>query len=277
MRIAVTGGSGELGRHLVPYLLAAGHDVVSIDRAPPATPHDPPARSAEHVTADVCDFETLADCLRGCQALIHLAAHRSPVGQPAPVVYGENTLGSYNVLHAAATLGIRRLCLASSINAIGGAYSGSPHYDYFPLDERHPSYAEDSYSLSKWVMEQQAAAFARQYDGLSIASLRFHWLLESHARAAQLTAALGAKAARHLWGYTLLLEADRACLLALTADFSGHEIFYIAAPRIADPEPALELARRHYPGTPVRGDLLGQVGFFDCRKAERLLCWRHAE
>ncbi len=35
MRIAVTGGNGDMGRSLIPYLLEQGHTVVSIDRATP--------------------------------------------------------------------------------------------------------------------------------------------------------------------------------------------------------------------------------------------------
>jgi hypothetical protein len=46
------------------------------------------------------------------------------------------------VLSAAATLGIQRVCSASSINAIGGAFSRAPRYDYFPIDEQHPTYVE---------------------------------------------------------------------------------------------------------------------------------------
>jgi len=192
-------------------------------------------------------------------------------------VYTDNTAGSYNALSAAATLGLKRICLASSINAIGGAFSRSPRYDYFPLDEQHPTYAEDPYSLSKWVLEQQADAFARRYEWMSIASLRFHWLLDSRERAVQETSAFGATAIRHLWAYTLLTEANRACLLSVTADFAGHEAFYIVAPRTAASEPSLDLARQHYPNTPIRGDLSGHNGFFNCAKAERLLKWKHAE
>ncbi len=54
------------------------------------------------------------------------------------------------------------------MNAIGGAFSQSPKYDYFPLDEQHPTYAEDPYSLSKWVLEQQADAFACRYEWMKI-------------------------------------------------------------------------------------------------------------
>ena len=39
MRIAVTGGNGDMGRNLIPYLLEQNHTVVSIDRALPAQLH----------------------------------------------------------------------------------------------------------------------------------------------------------------------------------------------------------------------------------------------
>lgn len=164
MKIAVTGGSGELGRNLIPYLLEQGHSVVSIDRSLPPVPDPVPARRPEYVVADTRNFGEVVASTRGCDALIHLAAHRTPLNHPDSVVYVENTASSYNALSAAATLGIKRVCLASSINAIGSTFSRSPRYDYFPLDEQHPTYAEDPYGLSKWVLEQQADAFARRYE-----------------------------------------------------------------------------------------------------------------
>lgn len=271
MKIAVIGGNGDMGRALVPHLLDQGHEVVSVDRAMPATP-SPQVRS---MVADACDFGQVVSCLQGCAGVVHLAAHRSPTNAPDHQIYVENTTSSYHVLLAAASLGIERICLASSINAIGGVFSRVPRYDYFPLDEQHPCYAEDPYSLSKWVLEQQADAFARRYEHLAIASLRFHWLIASYEEAAAKSAASVEAARKHLWAYTLLSEAARACLLALTAPFSGHEVFYIAAPRTAMSIPSRELAERHYPHVALRGDLSERRGFFDCSKAERLLGWKH--
>jgi UDP-glucose 4-epimerase len=273
MRIAVTGGNGDLGRSLIPYLLEQSHTVVSIDRALPAD-YKP---GVDPLIADTRDFGQLAASIRGCDALIHLAAIRAPSNHPDPVVYADNTLGSYNALSAASALGLKRVCLASSINAIGGAFSRSPHYDYFPVDEAHPTYSEDPYSLSKWVLEQQADAFARRYEWMTIASLRFHWLLDSRATAIQNTSGLPEIALRHLWAYTLLREACRACLLSLTAEFPGHEVFYTVAPRTAASEPSHQLARMHYPNTHIRGALQDHAGFFDCGKAGRLLGWKHKE
>src|SRR5262245_27981974 len=275
MRIAVTGGSGELGRNLVPYLLEQGHSVVSIDCALPPMAIPRPVGMPQFMVADARNFGELVASLRECDAVIHLAAHRSPMNQPDVVVYNENTAGSYNLLSAAATLGIRRVCLASSINAIGGAFSRAPRYDYFPVDEQHPTYAEDPYSLSKWVLEQRADAFVRRFEDMRIASLRFHGLMDDRERAVTFASFLGPMAARHLWAYTLTSEASRACLLAITADFAGHEVFYLVAPRTTMTESSIDLARQHYPNTPIRGDLSDHAGFFDCSKAARVLGWKH--
>ena len=273
MRIAVTGGNGDVGRSLSPYLLEQNHSVVSIDRASPATRMS----GVDFLIADTRNFGEFIASIRGCDALIHLAAIRAPGNHPDPVVYADNTVSSYNALSAASALGIKRVCLASSINAIGGAFSRSPQYDYFPLDEQHPTYAEEPYGLSKWVLEQQADAFARRYEWMTIASLRFHWLLDTRDQAVRNSERNKEFSIRHLWAYTLLDEARRAILLSLTADFNGHEVFYITAPSTASDRPSLELAQEYYPHTEIRGDFSNHMGFFNCAKAGHLLGWKHQE
>ena len=273
MKIAVTGGSGELGRNLTPYLLEQGHEVVSIDRNLP----EKYIPGVNLMVADTLDFGQLVQCFEDCEAVIHLAAIRGPGSHPPTLLYANNTLSSYNVLSAAAVLGIKRVCLASSINAIGGAFSRAPVYNYFALDEGHPTYAEDPYSLSKWVMEQQADAFVRRYEWMKIASLRLHMMVASREQAVERTAMLTEVVMRHLWGYTLFEEANRAFLMSLEAGFEGHQTFYIVAPRTAVAEPSLDLARRYFPNAEIRTDLSNQAGFFNCAKAGKLLGWQHKE
>jgi nucleoside-diphosphate-sugar epimerase len=266
-----------MGRALIPYLVEQGHSVVSLDRSLPQAVYPPANPQVHYMVADMRNFGEMVAAFHGCQAVIHLAAHATPLDAPEPVIYADNTLGSYNALAAAEALGIQRVCLASSINAIGGVFSHSPRYDYFPVDEQHPTYAEDPYALSKWVLEQQGDAFARRYPTMQIASLRFHWLQPTRERAVEITRSFAEGSRRHLWSYLLLSEASRACLLAVTADFPGHQVFYLTAPRTAAPEPSLELAQKYYPNTPIRGDLSDHTSFFSCAKAERLLGWRHEE
>jgi UDP-glucose 4-epimerase len=132
-------------------LLEHNRQVVMMDCAP-STNSLP---GAEYLVVDMRNYNKVINALHGCDALIHLAAHSTP-NHPDAVLYNDNTTISYNALSVAAKLGIRRVCLASSVNAIGGEYSRAPRYDYFPIDEQHPTYAEHPYSLSKWVLEQQA-------------------------------------------------------------------------------------------------------------------------
>lgn len=277
MIIAITGGSGGIGRAVTTMALAQGHTIVSIDRVePPAGTAQPGVR---YIQADLADYEAVERAFAGCDALIHLGAIASPGRHPDHVVHNNNVVGSYNALIAAANLGITRVCQASSVNAIGHSYSREPRYDYFPIDENHPTYNEDPYSLSKWICEQQGDSIVRRYEQMRIASLRFHWVVPS----LELPRSVHKQRAenpqpKHLWAWTHQAAAARACLLGVTADFSGHEVFFIIAPNtVADEATSLELAQRFYPQVPVRGDLSGHRSFFDSSKAERLLGWKHDE
>ncbi len=275
MQIAITGGSGRIGRAVISLALSQGHNVVSIDRAAPV--QDAVQPGVTHVEAEITDYPTFEQALPGCDALVHLAAIPSPFRHPDYIVHNNNVVTSYNALSAAAKHGIKRICQASSINATGAAFSRRPRYDYFPLDEEHPTYNEDPYSLSKWICEQQGDSFARRYETMAIASLRFHGIVPDRATAARRPNEFDGLFIKHLWGYTRLDAAARACLLALTAPFTGHEVFYVVAPDTVMDLPSLELKERFFPGVPVRGDLSDNRGFFNCEKAERLLGWQHDE
>ncbi len=238
----------------------------------------------EHLCLDVTDCEALLAAAEGCEAMVHLAAYPSPAGRPAHQVHNANVVASYNAVLVAAVAGMHHYCYASSVNAIGGAFSVRPRYDYFPLDEAHQSYTEDPYSLSKWEGEQQASSVCRRYPALSAASLRLHYLVESlevlvarmrQPRTPAEQQRFDAFAARDLWGYTSLGAAARACLDAVTAPWEGHEVFYIVAPRTWADVPSPSLHLDHYAGVPLRRPLAANDGFYDCDKARRLLAWEH--
>ncbi len=221
------------------------------------------------------EYDRLVEAFAGCDALIHMAAIPSPGRHPDHVVHNNNVVGSYNALRAAAENGIMRICQASSVNAIGHAYSRNPRYDYFPLDELHPNYSEEPYSLSKWICEQQGDAFARRYEDIRISSMRFHWVVPNRERAAQNFTVDGPHVEKHLWAYTRFDAAADACLRSLDAPFRGHEAFYIAAPDTTVDVPSRELAARYFPGIPIHGDFSGRESFFSSAKAERMLGWKH--
>lgn len=277
MKIAVTGGTGGVGRAIVTEALSQGHSVVSIDRVEPADFQE--QDNLKFILADAAEYEQLVSAFKGCDALIHMAAIPAPGKDPDHVIHNNNVVGSYNALLAAVENGIMRICQASSVNAIGLTFSRTPRFDYFPVDEAHANYNEEPYSLSKWICEAQADSFARRYEDIRIASMRFHWVVADRASAGRsfdIETEDAEEAAKHLWAYTRFDSAARACLLSLDAGlFDGHEIFYIVAPDTAVDVPSKELAARFIPGVPITGDLSGRRSFFSSAKAERVLGWKH--
>jgi nucleoside-diphosphate-sugar epimerase len=272
MKIAVTGSTGRIGREITTQALAAGHEVVGIDRLDPA---EPPTGNLTFIRADTDDYEGLVAAMKGCDALVHMAAIPAPIGYEDHVVHNNNVVGSYNAMRAAIENGVRRICQASSVNAIGLAFSRDPRCDYLPIDEEHPNYSEEPYSLSKWICEAQADTFVRRYEDLVIASMRFHYVVPERAQAAKVYNASEENTARHFWAYTLVGPAAEACLLSLTADFTGHEVFYIAAPDTTIDIPSMDLHDRLHPDVPIKGDLSGYNSFFNSSKAGRILGWTH--
>jgi len=277
MKIAVTGGSGRVGRAIIDMALKRGDSLVSIDRVEnPAAQEIHP--NLTYVQADITDYDAMVNAFRGCDAVVHMAAIPAPGSHPDQIVHNNNVVGSYNMLRAAVEVGVNRVCQASSVNAMGLAYSRWPRFDYFPVDEEHPSYNEDPYSLSKWICEEQGNSFARRYENMVIASMRFHWVVSERPVATQAVGYSQSDAGtKNLWGYTRFDSAARACLLSLSADYKGHEVFFIVGPETVLDIPSLELKEKYFPNVEVRGDLSGNKSFFDCSKAERLLGWKHNE
>jgi nucleoside-diphosphate-sugar epimerase len=173
-------------------------------------------------------------------------------------LHNANVSGCYVALRACAELGINRISFASSVNAIGLEFSRRSTFDYFPLDHKHKTYAEDPYSLSKWECEQQCDSFVRRYESMRIASFRMHEVapvaeLERDEKTDKMV----------LWSHSDPTAVARACLLGITVEKddwkTGHEIFYIVSPKNVSYKTRgekltnTELAQRYYPN--VRSSL----------------------
>src|SRR5699024_188964 len=135
-----------------------------------------PEGSIRFIEADLDDVGHLADAMRGCAAVIHLAAIPAPYGHPDDVVFRNNVLATWSVLQAASHMGIRRVAFASSGSIYGTAWAPQRHfYRWAPVDESYPLRIHDVYALGKAIDETTAHMFARR-DQMTIAALRFHWI-----------------------------------------------------------------------------------------------------
>ena len=103
MNILVTGGSGDVGAYVVRDLLAAGHKPVVFDKRPPE------ANEVEYREGDILDLNCCRKACEGVNAIIHLAAIRSPLPAAPDKVLHVNAVGTYNVHQAAADVGVRRV------------------------------------------------------------------------------------------------------------------------------------------------------------------------
>ena len=83
MEIAISGGSGFIGRKLVQTLLAGGHRVRVLSRHPERArlmAADLPANSADRFSArgyNPLERQSWSEALDGCDGVVHLAGRKS--------------------------------------------------------------------------------------------------------------------------------------------------------------------------------------------------------
>lgn len=120
-RVLVTGGSGFIGSHVVDRLLAAGREAAIYDTRAPEHHRGVQVR---FVRGDLRQLDRLADAMRGCDAVIHLAA-AADVGavRDEPVdAEQRNARGTLMALEAARRCDVDRFIYASTI----WVYSDTP-------------------------------------------------------------------------------------------------------------------------------------------------------
>jgi len=282
MRVAVTGGSGAIGRYVCDEYKQAGHEVVSVDRTPPG-------QDVAFVPADLGSLPEACAALAGFDLVVHLAAIPDPYKDPPMQVITTNTAINYAVFEALRANNIRRVIYGCSDSSTGfGIHNALLKPRYVPIDEDHPLWPHESYSLSKHFGERMAESYAAAY-GIQAISLRYNWVWVARWRekAAQMVADNRAgvfdPATAWLGGYISVRDVARACLAAANYTFPpdqaiAYEAFFLTAANTSYALPTLELLAAIYGEAPPQKESTyfaadPHATVFDIRKAERLLGW----
>lgn len=289
-RVVVTGGAGRLGRSLVGGLVAAGHRVVSFDRAVSDAPE---LQGADQLAIDLLDAEATAAALRAqrATAVIHLAAIAVPFSAPEDVIMRTNAALAMSVLGGAVAAGIPRVVAASSPTVLGYGAPRGWVPDRFPLDEDTPPRPWNSYALSKLVIEQTMRMLHRQTgDAVRFAAFRPCYVIapeewrgaptqQGHTVRERLDDP--SLAAPALFNYVDARDVASFAdtLLAALPTIPNAETFFVGADDALARRPLAELIPRFHPGThDVAAVLTGTTPAFSNEKAGRLLGWapRHS-
>lgn len=109
MRLALTGGTGFVGSHLIERAIAAGHTIRALTRRP-----QPARRGVTWIEGALDRPDSLAKLCKGTDAVIHVAGVIN--GSPEEFHQG-NVVGTENMIAAAAGAGVSRFVYISSLAA----------------------------------------------------------------------------------------------------------------------------------------------------------------
>jgi UDP-glucose 4-epimerase len=179
-RAVVTGGAGFIGSHLVDRLVGDGVEVVVVDNLAIG-------REANLVKAlatgrcrfhhvDIRDRAALPALFDGVDTVYHLAALADivPSIERPGEYFTTNVDGTFNVVEAARTAGVRRLIYAASSSCYGIP-------DVYPTPESAPIRPQYPYALTKYLGERIALHWGHVYD-IPTVSLRFFNVFGPRAR-----------------------------------------------------------------------------------------------
>lgn len=165
MRVLVTGSSGTIGTRLCEALLAAGHEVLGVDRVPNKWQ---PAVQAVTRVIDMLDQDAVEALPGGFDAMVHLAANARVyelVQHPDRAF--ENIVTTYHALEYARKKGIKRFIFASSRETYGNIGAERYTEDLVRVEN-----CESPYTASKFAGEAMVEGYRRCY-GIDQVILRF--------------------------------------------------------------------------------------------------------
>lgn len=256
-----------IGGQVLSDLTAMGHEVVPFD------------------IIDGCDIhnaEQLKEVADGCDAIVHSAALLGNDNESPDDIFRINLVGTFNVLRAAATIGIKRVVSLSSVDVLG-CFKGEAEPAYLPLDNDHPCNPSTAYGISKLLGEIMCETFSRTHD-MTVISLRppgvwreatYEFIASSREHDASFEYS-------PYWEYGAFIDVrdvSGAVLAALICEVVGAHAVLIASPDLSTSGPtSREWAHKLHPDVDWRGgetfDRYPFLSLVDSRPAQELLGWK---
>lgn len=165
MKVAVLGGTGFVGSHVVRALCRAGHEVTAVVRA--TSPREVLAGlPVRFVKGDLGDPGSLREAFAGHEVVVHAAGLLSLWKKEADALHRVNVIGTRNVVDACLEAGVRRLLWDGSVGVYAGSTSPTP------VDERGAPSAERYHSFHVVSMALgEAEAYKGAARGLEVVTL----------------------------------------------------------------------------------------------------------
>lgn len=170
-KVLVTGAAGFIGSHLCDSLAGLGAEVTALVRYS-SSGYQGNLRFCRHLGkikvayGNVEDLQLMEEITKHQDTVMHLAALIGiPYSYKAVHSYIEtNVTGTFNVLHAARTAGVRKTVVTSTSETYGTAR-------YAPIDEAHPLQGQSPYSASKIAADKIAESMHLSFH-LPVATIR---------------------------------------------------------------------------------------------------------
>jgi dihydroflavonol-4-reductase len=151
--VLVTGGSGFIGSQLVAALRRRGDQVRILRRAHSSLLGLEGLPDVEHVIGDLSEPEAVAQAVRCCDLVFHVAALSSYWRAQRQQIYRVNVDGTRAVMEACLQARVSRVVFTSSVAAIGIRPDGKPADETTAFDRISASlaYADSKHQAEKVV------------------------------------------------------------------------------------------------------------------------------
>ncbi|MDR2578006.1 MAG: NAD(P)-dependent oxidoreductase [Chitinispirillales bacterium] len=159
MKIFITGGTGNIGQYVTLAMAEAGHEAIVLSRSPEKYPSL--AKKAALVKGNITDYGLLADYVKGCDAVIHIALGWGK--EPVSMLVND-TAATVNLIEMAEKASVKKFIYTSSTAAMGQMRN--------VMAESMANLPIDLYGSTKAASEAFVLGFRKYYDGGDVSMKR---------------------------------------------------------------------------------------------------------